>query len=82
MIEKNSNDDYLERKMIELETKVAYQEDTVEVLNGIVSEQQQDILKLRSQMQLLLDELKGVLSELDDGRGSVSSQASQRPPHY
>ena len=40
----------MREKMIALETKIAFQEDTVNSLNDIVAEQQMDILGLKNQM--------------------------------
>jgi SlyX protein len=69
----------LERQIIELQTKLAFQEDTVQALNDIVSEQQQDILALKGQVSLLLEELRSVLLSLDTSGISVQQET---PPHY
>ena len=69
----------LERQIIELQTKLAFQEDTVQALNDIVSEQQQDILALKGQVSLLLEELRSVLLSLDTSGISVQQEM---PPHY
>ena len=69
----------LEQQMIELQSKLAYQEDTVQTLNDVVSKQQVDILQLKSQMGQVVGELRAILSDLgEDGESS----AQQRPPHY
>jgi SlyX protein len=72
-------DSEMREQMIALETKIAYQEDTVNSLNDIVSEQQQDIMHLKQQMTQLVDELRVVLKDLDAGLGPVTNE---RPPHY
>lgn len=77
MIEDNQDNGFF-KQLVELESKVAFQEDTVDSLNDIVSKQQQDILQLKQQMRSLVGELKGVLAELDGGPGPVN----QKPPHY
>ena len=79
MISEDNSDDMVEKQMVELQTKLAFQEDTVQTLNDIVSEQQQDILALKSQVNLLLEELKGVLINLDSGGISTHTET---PPHY
>ena len=79
MIPENNSDELVEKQMIELQTKLAYQEDTVQALNDIVSEQQQDILALKNQVNLLLEELKGVLINLESGGISAHHET---PPHY
>ena len=41
----------MEERLIELETKVAFQEDTIETLNGIVAKQQNQIDLLEKQLK-------------------------------
>lgn len=75
------SDNYENAQMIELETKMAFQEDAMQKLNDVVAEQQQDILALRNQMTLLIDELGQVLGDLH-GDGGVASNTIEKPPHY
>ncbi|RJG47892.1 SlyX family protein [Motilimonas pumila] len=61
-----------------LETKVAFQDDTIEALNQEIAEQQNKIETLRSQMQFLVQKMK-------DGHveNQVASEAEETPPpHY
>ncbi|MDD1606269.1 MAG: SlyX family protein [Methylococcaceae bacterium] len=68
------NDD----RIIELEIKAAYQEDLLQALNKIVSEQQQQIQRLESTCQLLNERIKSVSTE---GMGNDAS-VDEVPPHY
>ncbi len=52
-----------EERIIELEIKLAYQEDLLQTLNAIVASQQQQITRLENSCQLL----QGKLKELLDG---------------
>ena len=70
----------MEQRMIELETQIAFQDDTVHALNDMVGRQQRDILSLQSQMTRLLSELKTVLAELEQG-APQSPSAIEKPPH-
>lgn len=79
MIPEDNLHSAFERQMVELQTKLAFQEDTVQTLNEIVAEQQQDILALKGQVNLLLEELKSVLISLE--AGGVGGQP-EIPPHY
>ncbi len=79
MIPDDNSDAQFEKLMIDLQTKLTYQEDTVQALNDIVSDQQQDILLLKSQVSDLIDELRSVLSGLDVG--SINNE-QETPPHY
>lgn len=64
--------------LVEVQTQLAYQEDTVRALNEALAEQQREILVLRRQLQLL----KQRQDEQGDG-GSASAPATQeKPPHY
>jgi SlyX protein len=67
------NDD----RLIELEIKAAYQEDLLQTLNKIVSEQQQQIQRLETTCQLLNERIKSLSSESGN---NVS--IDEVPPHY
>jgi len=68
------NDD----RLIELEIKAAYQEDLLQVLNKIVSEQQQQIQRLEKTCQLLNERINSLSTE-SSGNGA---SADEMPPHY
>lgn len=65
-----------EHRFIELEIKVAYQEDLVQALNHIVSEQQRQIDRLEATSRLLVDRLKHLQIE------GQEENIDQTPPHY
>ena len=65
-------------RIIELEIKAAYQEDLLQTLNKIVSEQQQQIQRLESTCQLLNERIKSVSTE---GMGN-DANVDEVPPHY
>lgn len=64
-------------RLIELEIKVAYQDDLVQALNKIVAEQQRQIARLEMTCKLLNDRIQSlsISSEIDDS-------SAQIPPHY
>ena len=66
-----------EKRITELETKVAYQEHTIQELNDVIYKQQQQIDKVEIMCQHLMDRLQ-TLSDT----GSGESPANERPPHY
>lgn len=73
---------HIEDQMIDLQTQLSYQEDTIQQLNDVVSLQQQDIMQLKQQLALLLAEIK---SSLESGQGAGTAGGSlfdERPPHY
>ena len=68
----------IEKRILELETKAAYQEDTVEALNDIVYRQQKQIDDLQETCKRLLERI----STLSINNGSVESPVDEKPPHY
>lgn len=66
-----------EDRIIELEIKVAYQEDLIQELNKIVSQQQQQISRLETTCKLLNERIKSLLNVVN-----VEENIDQTPPHY
>ena len=69
----------MEEKLIELETKISYQEDLLSDLNAIVARQQR-------QLDELISEMSGIKEQLQDavGRGPAggAEEPIEKPPHY
>ncbi len=63
-------------QIIELETKVAFQEDLIQALNRTVAGQQQELVELRRD----IEELQTQLRALAPGVGSAITD--EPPPHY
>lgn len=69
--------DYLIARMDELETKVTFQENTIEQLNQALIEQQFIIYKMQLQLRYLAQKLKDVQPS------NIATQAEETPPpHY
>ncbi|MDG6897465.1 SlyX protein [Actinobacillus delphinicola] len=67
----------LEIRVTELETKIAFQEKTIEELNDVMVQQQFMLDKMQRQLRHLADKLKGVQSS------NIASLAEETPPpHY
>jgi SlyX protein len=64
-------------RLIELEIKIAYQDDLVQSLNKIVAEQQQQIVRLERTCKLMNERIQS----LANGSG-VDDSNDQIPPHY
>ena len=71
---------HMQGQLVELQTQLAFQEDTLQTLNDALALQQQEILLLRRQLELLkLRQDEGAAqSERDQAGGPVD----ERPPHY
>lgn len=69
----------LSDELIELQTRVTFQEDTLHQLNIIVTQQDQEIRQLQLQLHTLAKRFDDALFEQEQGAGKV---ADERPPHY
>lgn len=66
-----------ENRLIEIESKLAYQEDTLQQLNTVISDQQKQIDQLERLCKMMVERLKE-LSEAQKHDG----HSIERPPHY
>ena len=67
----------MKQRIAELETQLAFQEDTLQTLNTIVTQQQQQIDKLNHDVQILLTQLH----QLSDAMRQPQADEAP-PPHY
>jgi SlyX protein len=66
-----------ESRIVELEIRLAYQDDLLQSLNRTVAEQQMEISKLNYTCLQLHEKLQGIQAALPE-RGP----ADEKPPHY
>lgn len=64
-------------RMDDLEIKFAFQQETIESLNAIVTQQWSEIDKLKK----LLVRMQGQLADLEDAQGPTDP-GNIKPPHY
>jgi SlyX protein len=67
------------QQVVELQSQMAFQEDTVTALNEALAGQQQEILVLRQQLALLKERQDEYAAALDQGG---AAPAIEKPPHY
>jgi len=67
-----------EERLVEIETKIAFQEQTIEDLNDVLYEQQQEIERLGSICDALVKRVK----ELSESTPGIDAPANEKPPHY
>ncbi len=67
----------IEDRLVNIETKISFQEDLVEELNKIVYQQQQKL----SQLEAVCTSLASHIQSLEQA-GGVTKPVSERPPHY
>lgn len=66
----------IEALLVDLQTRLAFQDQAISELNEVITDQQQQIDRLREELRLAGDKLK-VLEE------SVETSApDEKPPHY
>ncbi|WP_426416538.1 SlyX family protein [Aestuariirhabdus sp. LZHN29] len=63
-------------QLVELQTQLAFQEDTIQALDRVVTRQQQQIDRLEEQLQYLRKRFEALPDTLGD------EVPDQRPPHY
>lgn len=68
----------LQLHIVELESKLAFQEDTVNSLNNELLEHQKRIDRLTQQVMLLAEKLRN----LPDDQGILRPEEEPPPPHY
>lgn len=66
-------------RFIDLETKLAYQEDAQQQLSDVVARQQQQIETLEAALRALIERVNTL--KVDDG-SNKPSLADEVPPHY
>ena len=67
----------MENRLIELETRLAFQDHTLQELNSVIVRQQQEIAALTREIENLKAQFKTLAPELVASRGDETL-----PPHY
>jgi len=67
-----------EERLVNIETKIAYQEQTIKELNDVVCEQQQEIERLGNICDALVKRVK----ELSGLTLGIDAPPNEKPPHY
>ncbi|TMO03622.1 MULTISPECIES: SlyX family protein [Pseudoalteromonas] len=68
----------IEHRLMELEAKVAFQDETIEVLNDEIKVHQQLLAKMKRQTELLAEKIK----ESQSSSSLMSEVPEPPPPHY
>lgn len=67
----------LEERLVNIETKIAFQEDLIEELNKMVYQQQKELGRLETICKSLARHIESLAEA-----GNESTPANERPPHY
>lgn len=65
-----------EARFIELETRIAFQEDSIQQLNDTIVEQQQSIDRLMTIVKVINQQIRSIPTDLEGSTGN------EPPPHY
>lgn len=66
--------------IVELQQKIAFQEQAVDTLNEVVSRQQKDLTRIERTLSLLAQQMKNSQQAADAGQDGP--EANEPPPHY
>lgn len=67
-----------EMRLVDIETKLTYQEDLVQALNTVVARQQQQLDQLEKACRGLIDHLR----DMTDVVKTLQRPEDELPPHY
>lgn len=65
-------------RLIEIETKLAFQEEAIQALNDVVCRQQKQIGQLEATLKMLIDRYR----QLSEALPSAIKPEDEKPPHY
>lgn len=68
----------IEERLVNIETKITFQEDQIEELNKTIYQQQQKIERLEAICEALARQVRS----LGEAGGDGKTPANERPPHY
>jgi SlyX protein len=71
----------IEDRLIEIETKISFQEDLLQELNNVVCRQQKQIDQLEAVCKSLIDHVRALSEAASEGK-SEGGMLNERPPHY
>ncbi len=66
-----------EARLIDIESKLAFQEDQIEEMNKTIYQQQQKIERLEAISEALAKQMRSLAEA-----GNEKAAANERPPHY
>jgi SlyX protein len=67
----------IEERLVNIETKISFQEDLIEELNKVIYQQQQRL----DQLEAICTSLTRRIQSMDEA-GNESKSVNERPPHY
>jgi SlyX protein len=69
----------IEDRLVDIETKIAFQEDTVDELNKVIYQQQQKLERLEAICASLVNHIQDLRESAAETQAAA---ANEKPPHY
>lgn len=69
----------IEDRLVNIETKIAFQEDTVEELNKVIYQQQQQLERLEAICASLVNHIRDLRETISENPAVAENE---KPPHY
>ena len=76
------DDQSLATVLADLQSRMAFQDDTIQTLSDVVAEQQQQISRLEKALGLHREKLLELMTDLEQRSANAAQAADERPPHY
>ncbi|KFZ30537.1 hypothetical protein IDSA_08335 [Pseudidiomarina salinarum] len=74
-----TEDNQLSQRIADLESQLAFQEDTIETLNQLLTQQSDALYELQRKVALLGERFQQVQ---DESANATPDAGNERPPHY
>lgn len=74
-------DDEHREALVDLQSRLAFQDHTINELNGVITDQQRQIDQLALQVKILSDKLTGLEDAIETGHPGHDA-GHEKPPHY
>lgn len=76
------DDQSLATALADLQSRVAFQDDTIQTLSDVMAEQQQKISRLEQALALHREKLLELMADLEQRSANTGQAIDERPPHY
>lgn len=76
------DDQSLATVLADLQSRVAFQDDTIQTLSDVIAEQQQQIGRLEKALGLHREKLLELMTDLEQRSANTAQAMDERPPHY
>lgn len=76
------DDQSLKAQLTDLQSRMAFQDDTIQTLSDVMAGQQQQISRLEKALALHREKLLELMADLEQRSSHTGQAVDERPPHY